>query len=179
MRVALGTAAAVVAFDQWTKWLVELHLPNHAAHPLIPGFLAGDWTLKGMSAGLRARGFRTYRSQIKMNVGCTMNSALMLERRLEEIAERRDSRVEIVGHSLGGMIARGLAVRRPDLISGIVTMGSPMRAPAASRPCRSASSQSRCSVLPIPNSCERPWVMTRRTIGDLPHAGERIACQVM
>ena len=98
---------------------------------LIPGFLAGDWTLKGMSAGLRARGFRTYRSQIKMNVGCTMNSALMLERRLEEIAERRDSRVEIVGHSLGGMIARGLAVRRPDLISGIVTMGSPMRAPAA------------------------------------------------
>jgi hypothetical protein len=29
------------------------------------------------------------------------------------------------------MIARGIAVRRPDLVAGIVTMGSPMLAPAA------------------------------------------------
>ena len=36
-----------------------------------------------------------------------------------------------MGHSLGGMIARGLAVRRPDLVAGIVTMGSPMLAPGA------------------------------------------------
>ena len=44
---------------------------------------------------------------------------------------RRGSRVRIVGHSLGGMLARGLAVRRPDLVSGIVTLGSPMLAPGA------------------------------------------------
>ncbi len=29
---------AVLVLDQWTKWLVELHLPHHAAHPVIPGF---------------------------------------------------------------------------------------------------------------------------------------------
>ena len=29
------------------------------------------------------------------------------------------------------MLARGLAVRRPDLVAGIVTLGSPMLAPAA------------------------------------------------
>ena len=39
--------------------------------------------------------------------------------------------MHIVGHSLGGMLARGLAVRRPDLVSGIITMGSPMLAPGA------------------------------------------------
>ena len=39
--------------------------------------------------------------------------------------------MQIVGHSLGGMLARGIAVRRPDLVSGIVTMGSPMLAPGA------------------------------------------------
>lgn len=98
---------------------------------LIPGFLAGDWTLTAMAAELRARGFRTYRSQIHANIGCTLNSALTLEGRIEELAERRGARVQIVGHSLGGMIARGLAARRPDLVAGIVTMGSPMRAPAA------------------------------------------------
>jgi pimeloyl-ACP methyl ester carboxylesterase len=39
--------------------------------------------------------------------------------------------VRIVGHSLGGMLARGVAARRPDLVAGIVTMGSPMLAPGA------------------------------------------------
>ena len=29
---------AVLVLDQWTKWLVELHLPYHSAHPVIPGF---------------------------------------------------------------------------------------------------------------------------------------------
>ncbi len=39
--------------------------------------------------------------------------------------------MQIVGHSLGGMLARGIAARRPDLVSNIVTMGSPMLAPGA------------------------------------------------
>ncbi len=98
---------------------------------LIPGFLAGDWTLAAMARELRSQGFRTYRSHIHANVDCTLATALALEGRLEQLAERRGARVQIVGHSLGGMIARGLAARRPDLIAGIVTMGSPMRAPAA------------------------------------------------
>ncbi len=98
---------------------------------LVPGFLAGDWTLQQMAAGLRDRGFRTYRSHIHANVSCTLRAAEQVEHHLEEIAERRGSRVQIVGHSLGGMIARGIAVRRPDLVSGIVTMGSPMLAPGA------------------------------------------------
>ncbi len=98
---------------------------------LIPGFMAGDATLGAMSRTLRRRGFRTYRSHIRANVGCTLTAAAELESRIESIAIKRDSRVHIVGHSLGGMLARGLAVRRPDLISGIVTMGSPVLAPGA------------------------------------------------
>ncbi len=104
-----------------------------AGHPvlLVPGFLAGDCSLVAMARTLRRRGYRTYRSHITANVGCTINAAALLEARLESIAIRRDAPVSIVGHSLGGMLARGLAVRRPDLIAGIVTMGSPMLAPGA------------------------------------------------
>jgi pimeloyl-ACP methyl ester carboxylesterase len=98
---------------------------------LVPGFMAGDTSLLAMSRSLRRRGFRTYRSHIRANVGCTLSAAAELESRIESIAIKRGSRVRIVGHSLGGMLARGLAVRRPDLISGIVTMGSPMLAPGA------------------------------------------------
>jgi pimeloyl-ACP methyl ester carboxylesterase len=57
--------------------------------------------------------------------------AEQLESRIETVVARRGRPVRIVGHSLGGMLARGLAVRRPDLVSGIVTLGSPMLAPGA------------------------------------------------
>src|SRR3990170_986430 len=90
-----------------------------------------DATLSFMARALRQQGFRTYRSHMHANVGCTLNAAAQLETRLESIVIRRGSRVQIVGHSLGGMLARGLAVRRPDLVAGIVTMGSPVLAPAA------------------------------------------------
>ena len=98
---------------------------------LVPGFLAGDVMLALMAGALRAHGFRTYPSRMHANVGCTRDAAAHLEARLESIAMRRGSRVQIVGHSLGGLLARGVAVRRPDLVSNIVTMGSPMLAPGA------------------------------------------------
>jgi len=79
---------------------------------LVPGFMAGDSTLNAMSRSLRAAGFRTYRSHIRSNVRCTVDASLELEARVESIAIRRGARVHIVGHSLGGMLARGLAVRR-------------------------------------------------------------------
>lgn len=110
--------------------------PARATEPvlLVPGFLAGDWSLRVMAATLRRHGYRTYRSTIRTNVACMAENALLLERRLESIAARRESRVRIVGHSLGGMLARGLAVRRPDLVAGVITMGSPMLAPGTSHP---------------------------------------------
>lgn len=104
-----------------------------AAEPvlLVPGFMAGDWSLTRLAGFLREQGLRTYRSGITLNAGCTMRSADALELRLEDLAARRGAPVSIVGHSLGGMLARGLAARRPDLVAGIVTMGSPVLAPGA------------------------------------------------
>ncbi|GAB3264819.1 hypothetical protein GCM10027425_29980 [Alteromonas gracilis] len=98
---------------------------------LVPGFMAGDWSLAGLARTLRHHGHRTYRADIVLNAGCTRASADRLERRLEAVVARREQPVTIVGHSLGGMLARGLAARRPDLVAGIVTMGSPVLAPAA------------------------------------------------
>jgi len=102
-------------------------------HPvvLVPGFMAGDGSLSLLARFLRQQGYRTYRSRITANVGCTVSASALLEQRIESVALRRGTRVLVVGHSLGGMLARGLAVRRPDLVGGIVTLGSPMMAPAA------------------------------------------------
>ena len=32
-------ALAVLALDQWTKWLIETHLPEQTSHVVIPGLL--------------------------------------------------------------------------------------------------------------------------------------------
>jgi triacylglycerol lipase len=98
---------------------------------LVPGFMAGDGSLALVRRALVRHGFRAYRSHVHANVGCTLEAAAALEARLEFIARRRGSRVRVVGHSLGGMLARGVAARRPDLVSGLVTLGSPMLAPGA------------------------------------------------
>jgi pimeloyl-ACP methyl ester carboxylesterase len=98
---------------------------------LVPGFMAGDGTLSLMARHLRRLGHRTYRSTMHANVGCTQQASDALERRIEAIANRRERKVTIVGHSLGGLLARGVAARRPDLVAGIVTLGSPLLAPGA------------------------------------------------
>lgn len=98
---------------------------------LVPGFMAGDPTLTWLASRLRAEGHRAYRSHIHANVGCTRLAASLLESRIEALAIKRESRVRIVGHSLGGLLGRGLAARRPDLVSQVVTMGSPLLAPGA------------------------------------------------
>jgi pimeloyl-ACP methyl ester carboxylesterase len=93
--------------------------------------MAGDSTLLLMSRHLRKQGYRTYRSTMHANVGCTQEASYALERRIESIAIKRERKVTIVGHSLGGLLARGIAARRPDLVDSIITMGSPMLAPGA------------------------------------------------
>jgi pimeloyl-ACP methyl ester carboxylesterase len=83
---------------------------------------------------LRRHGFYASRSGIGLNVGC----ALELVRRLERVAggmvEHRGRRLVVIGQSRGGALAKILAIRRPDLVRGIVTLGSPNVAPAAIHP---------------------------------------------
>ena len=111
-------------------------VPERGLEPvvLVPGFMAGDGTLGLMARHLRGLGYRTYRSTMHANVGCTLEASDALERRIETIAAKRGRKVTIVGHSLGGLMARGLAGRRPDLVDGIVTLGSPILAPGAAHP---------------------------------------------
>jgi len=111
-------------------------VPERGLEPvvLVPGFMAGDGTLGLMARHLRGLGYRTYRSTMHANVGCTLEASDALERRIETVAAKRGRKVTIVGHSLGGLMARGLAGRRPDLVDGIVTLGSPILAPGAAHP---------------------------------------------
>jgi pimeloyl-ACP methyl ester carboxylesterase len=94
---------------------------------LVPGFLAGDPSLGRLGAWLRAGDWRTYRSGIATNVDCMEPLVQRLEARVEPIVERAGRPVTIIGQSRGGTLGRALAVRRPDLVETLVTLGSPVR----------------------------------------------------
>jgi pimeloyl-ACP methyl ester carboxylesterase len=93
---------------------------------LIPGFLAGDSSLGIMTRWLRGLGYHTHKAGIKAHVDCSAAVCASLEGCVERMADKTGGRVAIVGQSRGGIIARALAVQRPDLVSGIVTLGSPV-----------------------------------------------------
>src|SRR3954466_12782683 len=101
---------------------------------LVPGFLAGDDSLGLMTRWLRRTGHHTRKAGIRANVGCSGALLDRFEGRLEELVERQGQRAAIVGQSRGGTFAKVLAARRPDLVSGIVTLGTPQLDPLAVHP---------------------------------------------
>lgn len=101
---------------------------------LIPGFLAGDNSLGLMTRWLRRTGHHTRKAGIRLNVNCSAVATERLTERVEALAESRGERVAVIGQSRGGTFAKVLAMRRPDLVSGIVTLGSPIVEPLAVHP---------------------------------------------
>jgi hypothetical protein len=96
---------------------------------LIPGFLAGDWTLHTPFEWLRRVGYRPRMAGVTFNV---MYSEVMLKPlidALHELYDRTGARVSLVGHSRGGVLAKVLSHRQPDLIEQVVTLGSPLEDP--------------------------------------------------
>jgi pimeloyl-ACP methyl ester carboxylesterase len=93
---------------------------------LIPGFLAGDWTLTVMAGWLNRMGYRSYLSGIDWNIDCPNKTAERLRWRLDYIARETESPIVAVGHSLGGMLARFLVVNFPEQVRHAVALGSPI-----------------------------------------------------
>jgi pimeloyl-ACP methyl ester carboxylesterase len=96
---------------------------------LIPGFLAGDASLRVMRSWLRRMGYRAHACGIFANVDCSDRAVDALERRVDELSERYGRRVALVGHSRGGHFAKALSSRRPDLVSSAVSIGAGLDTP--------------------------------------------------
>jgi triacylglycerol lipase len=101
---------------------------------LIPGFMAGDASLGPMAGWLKRAGYRPARAGMRANVDCSGAALGRLEERLERVVREQGRRAVAIGQSRGGALAKVIAVRRPDLVCGIVTLGSPQMAPLAVHP---------------------------------------------
>jgi pimeloyl-ACP methyl ester carboxylesterase len=94
---------------------------------VVPGFMCTDHVLYEMYGWLRRIGYEPHLSGIGLNVNCPRTSAERLERTVARVHRKTGRRVRIVGHSLGGLIGRHVALERPDLVSQVVYMGSPIQ----------------------------------------------------
>jgi pimeloyl-ACP methyl ester carboxylesterase len=93
---------------------------------LIPGFLAGDASLSVMRHWLRRRGHRVSMSGMRVNVDCAERIVSRLEAQLQRLAADCAGPVVLVGQSRGGTLARALAVRHPEMVCGLMMLGSPV-----------------------------------------------------
>jgi pimeloyl-ACP methyl ester carboxylesterase len=118
-------------FDEWAstrdpgKWPDPP--PGHGRPAmLIPGFLAGDPSLSPMARWLKQGGWVLARSGVNWNVNCTQATVESIETRLEALVARTGQKALLVGQSRGGAMGKVIAVRRPDLVDTLVTLGSPL-----------------------------------------------------
>jgi hypothetical protein len=96
---------------------------------VVPGFCGKDADMAMLRRWLTARGYRATGAGLAFNLGCTTDMAGRLERRVEEHAAATGGPVVLLGHSRGGWLGRLVAVRRPELVRGLVMMGSPVLDP--------------------------------------------------
>lgn len=93
---------------------------------VVPGFLSSDTYLLELWQWLRRIGYRSYFSSIGRVADCPDYLRWRLTWTVRQAVEESGQRVRIVGHSLGGMLARTVAVEHPDLVERVITMGSPI-----------------------------------------------------
>jgi len=96
---------------------------------LIPGFLAGDWTMLRLKDFLTHLDYRVEFAGVAVNLGPTKGLIPQLEQTVERLFAGAGRPIILIGQSLGGVFARGLAHRHPDKISHVVTLCSPIRFP--------------------------------------------------
>lgn len=113
-------------------------LPRGDGHPVlvIPGFNASDKSTRILRFYLRQMGYDAHSWDLGRNRGPRTigDEGEKLIDRVEAIHAIAGRRVSIVGWSLGGIMARVVARRVPDMVRQVITLGAPFAgSPRATR----------------------------------------------
>jgi len=95
---------------------------------LVPGFLGTDFYLTQFRSWLRRIGYRPYYSGISMNAECpNLLIQQYLHTAIQEAYKSTKRKIHIIGHSLGGTMARAVAAQSPDRVASVITLGAPIQ----------------------------------------------------
>jgi len=115
---------------------------------IIPGFLGTDLYLTELHGWLGRIGYRPYFSGIGINADCPN---LLIQRHVSDTIKKAldetGRKIHLIGHSLGGVIARSIAGARPKDIASVITLASPIRGTVANRAVVHAAEAIRLRIL--------------------------------
>jgi triacylglycerol lipase len=103
---------------------------------LVGGFGAPECVLRRLVSWLEQLGYVVEIAQLRHGLDCGERSAESLEKQLASFAGDQGRPVLMIAHSRGGQFARVVGVRRPDLVAGLITLGTPFEVFALRRPVR-------------------------------------------
>ncbi|MEM9462250.1 MAG: triacylglycerol lipase [Myxococcota bacterium] len=120
-------AVGAVANDAWAAGYTETEYPIVLAHG-ASGFdslfgVVDYWP--GIVGALEKSGAEVYVTEVSQFNGTTVRGEQLLAQVEEIVALSGAGKVNLIGHSHGGMDSRYVAAMRPDLVASVTSVGSP------------------------------------------------------
>ncbi len=119
------------AVAEWTSmfWLYPF-IPKHKSDKekpvlLMPPYLGNDNSTTFVRKYLKSLGFKTYKWDLGINMINSKSLPKLIEK-LDEIYEKHQEKVSLVGWSGGGIFAKIIANRYPEKVAQLITIGSPV-----------------------------------------------------
>ena len=119
------------AIAEWSSmfWLYPF-IPKHKTNTtkpvlLMPPYLGNDNSTRFVRKYLKSVGFKTYKWDLGVNM-INSKSIPKLVEKLDEIFEKHQEKVSLVGWSGGGIFAKIIANRHPEKVEQLITIGSPV-----------------------------------------------------
>ena len=107
-------------------WGYGIPKGDGSAVVVIPAFLGTDFYLTEFRAWLGRIGYKPYSSGIGRNTECpNLLFRLRLVETIEKAYKETGRKVHLIGHSLGGVLARSAATQMPDKVASVISMASP------------------------------------------------------
>ncbi|HEX4948088.1 MAG TPA: alpha/beta fold hydrolase [Blastocatellia bacterium] len=100
---------------------------NGAAVVTIPGFMCSDLYTGCLTNWLQRIGYRAYPSRIERNNDCLETVLRRVLNTIEQAAAETGGKVHLIGHSLGGILARIATIQQPERVASVLTLASPFR----------------------------------------------------
>ena len=111
--------------------LLLKHAPRGDGHPVItlPGYRSDDTAMLAMRRYLARWGYVPYPWGLGANLGIGYQRIDYEQRmlgKLENVVEKHGAPATLIGWSQGGVIAREVTKRRPNLVRQVIVLGSPL-----------------------------------------------------
>ena len=127
-------------FTEWVRAMIEyvqswFFLRNYTikhkgdGHPIlvVPGLLCTDFSTRVLKRFINRLGFTALGWELGRNLG-DLNDLRDLKRlnhRVDAIYKQYNTKITLIGWSMGGIYVREIAKQRPELFHQVITLGSP------------------------------------------------------